>query len=263
MTSPDSVGARRHFDWQGSCGHERPRRRWSAIARCRPHRGPPRPWKPACYRALLGYQIGRRVRVGLSLIDVASCMIGDDVQIGHGNVFIHVKRLGLDDHVRIGHLNVFRGGDEMILGAYVEVMRLNEINSIPDPVVDGHPTPKLRLGPGTVVTAGHKIDFTDEVRLGRRVILGGRNSSIWTHNRQRTAPVTVGDMAYLGSEVRMAPGSSLPERSVVGMGAVVTGPVPDAGHLIAGVPAHAVQPLTEEELYLVERKTRDDLPDDL
>jgi acetyltransferase-like isoleucine patch superfamily enzyme len=113
------------------------------------------------------------------------------------------------------------------------------------------------------VTAGHKIDFTDEVQVGRRVILGGRNSSIWTHNRQRTAPVIVGDLTYLGSEIRMAPGSSVPERCIVGIGAVVTGPVEAPGHLIAGVPARALQPLTEEEMLLVERRTREDLPEDL
>ena len=223
----------------------------------------PRSWKPGCYRALLGYRIGRRVRIGLSVIDVGSCTIGDDVQIGHGNLFIEVKQLSLDDHVRVGHLNLFRGGDEVALGPYAEVMRLNQINSIPDPVVVNSTTPRMLLGPGSIVTAGHKIDFTDEVRLGRRVILGGRNSSIWSHNRQRTAPVTVGEMTYLGSEIRMAPGSSVPERCIVGLGAVITGPVEAPCHLVAGVPARAVQPLSDEELFLVERKTREDLPDDL
>jgi acetyltransferase-like isoleucine patch superfamily enzyme len=223
----------------------------------------PRRWKPACYRVLLGYQLGRRVNIGLSLIDVDSCAIGDDVEIGHGNVFTGVRRLSLGDHVRIGYLNVFRGGDEIILDSYAEFMRLNEVNSIPDPIVVNPTIPRLHVGPGTVVTAGHKIDFTDEVRLGRRVILGGRHSSIWTHNRQRTAPVTIGDLAYVGSEIRMAPGSSLPARCILGIGSVVTGRIDASGHLIAGVPARALQPLSEEEMFLVERKTREDLPDGL
>jgi hypothetical protein len=46
--------------------------------------------------------------------------------------------------------------------------------------------PVFLLGDGSIVTTGHKIDFTDRVEIGRRVILGGRNSSLWTHNRQRT-----------------------------------------------------------------------------
>jgi serine acetyltransferase len=185
------------------------------------------------------------------------------VQIGHGNVFTGVRHLSLGDHARIGYLNIFRGGDEIVLDSYAEFMRLNEINSIPHPIVVNPTTPRLSVGPGTVVTAGHKIDFTDEVRLGRRVILGGRNSSIWTHNRQRTAPVKIGDLSYLGSEIRMAPGSSLPERCVLGIGSVVAGPIDAPGHLIAGVPARPVQELSNEEMFLVQRKTREDLPEDV
>ncbi len=95
----------------------------------------PRSWKPACYRAMLGYQVGHRVRIGVSLIAVDHCTIADDVEIGHGNVFTRVRRLSLGDHVRIGHLNIFRGGDEVVLDSYSEFLRLNEINSIPDPLV--------------------------------------------------------------------------------------------------------------------------------
>jgi acetyltransferase-like isoleucine patch superfamily enzyme len=221
---------------------------------------PPR-LKPFCYRTLLGYIVGSNVRIGLTLIDVTEARIGDDVQIGHGNAFMGVKRLHLDDHVRVGHLNIVRGGDQVVFGAYAEMLRLNQLNSIPDPVVANPITPRLVLGPGSVVTSGHKIDFTDEVRLGRRVILGGRNSSIWTHNRQRTAPVHIGDLTYLGSEIRMAPGSAVPERCIVGIGAVVVDTIESPEHLIAGVPARAIKPLSDEDLFLVERKTRDDLPD--
>lgn len=223
----------------------------------------PRRWKPTCYRRMLGYEIGHGVRIGVSLIDVESCTVGDNAKIGHGNLFIGTRRLSLGDHVRIGHLNIFRGGDELLIDSYAEFIRLNEVNSIPDPIVVNLATPRLHVGAGTVVTAGHKIDFTDEVTLGRRVIVGGRNSSIWTHNRQRTAAVAIGDLAYLGSEIRMTPGSSLPDRCILGIGSVVTGAIDAPRHLIAGVPARPLQPLSEEEMFLVERKTREDLPDDL
>ena len=75
------------------------------------------------------------------------------------------------------------------------------------------------FGNGSIITTGHKIDFTDRVDIGRRTIIGGRNSSIWTHNRQRTQPIHIGEFAYVGSEIRMAPGSALPSRCVVGIGA--------------------------------------------
>lgn len=220
--------------------------------------------KRVAYRVLFGYRVGRRVRIGLSVVDAQDCEIGDDVVIGHGNVVIRVGRVVVGDHVRIGHLNVIRGGSEVRLGRYTELLRLNEINSIPDPDVVGEaPDPRLVIGPGSVITTGHKIDFTDRVEIGRRVILGGRNSSLWTHNRQRTAPVTVGEMTYLGSEIRMAPGSAVPARSIVGIGSVVTEKLTAENRLYGGLPAVVVKDLDEQDRFLIERKTRDDLPDDL
>jgi len=219
--------------------------------------------KVPLYRLFFRYRIGRRVKIGLSVIDAGQCEIADDVNVGHLNVVIRVGRLKIGDHVRIGHLNIIRGGDEVSLGRYSEIIRLNEINSIPEPDVVNKLDPRFLLGAGSIITAGHKIDFTDRVSIGRRVILGGRNSSLWTHNRQRTLPITIGDLVYIGSEIRMAPGSSLPARCIVGIGSVITRELVEEGKLIAGVPAKPVKDLSDDDKFLVERKTRLDLPDDL
>jgi acetyltransferase-like isoleucine patch superfamily enzyme len=119
------------------------------------------------------------------------------------------------------------------------------------------------LGPGSIITSGHKIDFTDRVEIGRRTILGGRNSSLWTHNRQRTAAIKIGSHTYLGSEIRIAPGGSIPSKCIVGIGSVITGRHSEEGHLIAGVPAKCLKPLDENDRFLIERKTRRDLPDEI
>jgi acetyltransferase-like isoleucine patch superfamily enzyme len=219
--------------------------------------------KRPCYRLFFGYQVGKRVRIGISILEAGTCEIGDDSQIGHLNVVIGVKELTLGDHVRIGHLNIIRGGDEVNLGRYSELLRLNEINSIPEPDVVNPVDPRFSLGAGSIVTAGHKIDFTDRVQIGRRTIIGGRNSSVWTHNRQRTLPVSIGDFAYVGSEVRVAPGGCIPSRCIVGIGAVITGKVESEGWLIGGVPAKPIKELSADDRFLIERKTRPDLPDDI
>ena len=219
--------------------------------------------KRTCYRLFFGYRIGKRVRIGLSIIDAGECHIEDDVTIGHLNVIIGVMNMSIGDHVRIGHLNIIRGGEEVRLGRYAEIMRLNQINSIPEPDAVNPVDPRFTLGPGSIVTAGHKIDFTDRVEIGRRTIIGGRNSSLWTHNRQRTLPITIGEFAYVGSEIRMAPGSSIPSRCIVGIGAVITKKIDAEEWLIAGVPARPVKELSSEDKFLVERRTRPDLPDDV
>jgi acetyltransferase-like isoleucine patch superfamily enzyme len=219
--------------------------------------------KRPLYRWLFGYRIGRRVRLGLSLIDARECEIADDASFGHLNLVLGVGRLRVGEHARIGHLNVIRGGDEVAIGRWAEILRMNEINSIPDPLVVNPTDPRFSLGDGSIVTAGHKIDFTDRVRIGRRTIIGGRNSSLWTHNRQRTRPVEIGELTYVGSEIRVAPGGVIPSRCIVGIGSVITGRLEGEYMLIAGVPARAVKELSEGDRFLVENKTRPDLPDDV
>jgi len=219
--------------------------------------------KRPCYRLFFGYRIGKRVRIGFSVIDARHCEIAADTRIGHLNLIIRVNNLHIDDHVRIGHLNIIRGGDEVHLGRFSEIIRMNEINSIPDPEVVNEIDPRFSLGDGSVITTGHKIDFTDRVEIGRRTIIGGRNSSLWTHNRQRTRPLSIGSFTYVGSEIRMAPGSAIPSKCIVGMGSVITGPLTEEERLIAGVPAKSIKELSAEDKFLIERKTRRDLPDDL
>src|SRR6266568_6457490 len=219
--------------------------------------------KRPCYRLFFRYRIGKRVRIGFSIVDARDCSIDDDVQIGHLNIIIGVEKLSIEDHVRIGHLNIIRGGAEVSLGRYSELIRLNEINSILEPEIVNPIEPRFTLGPGSIITTGHKIDFTDRVKIGRRSIIGGRNSSLWTHNRQRTRPINIGDFAYVGSEIRIAPGGSIPSRCIVGIGSVITGELTGEEQLIAGVPAKPIKALSEEDRFLIERKTRPDLPDDI
>lgn len=219
--------------------------------------------KRPCYRWFFGYRVGKRVRIGLSIIDAQQCEIADDVCIGHLNLVIGVKKITFGDHVRIGNLNIIRGGDEVRLGRYAEVIRMNEINSIPEPDVVNPVDSRFLLGNGSIITTGHKIDFTDRVEIGRRTILGGRNSSLWTHNRQRTLPIEIGSLTYIGSEIRVAPGGAIPSRCIVGIGAVITRKLKDENYLIGGVPAKAIKPLEEEDVFLIEHRTRRDLPDDI
>jgi hypothetical protein len=104
--------------------------------------------KRPLYRLFFRYRIGKRVRIGFSIIDAGECRIEDDVRIGHLNVITRVEKLSIMDHAHIGHLNIIRGGDEVRLGRYSEIMRLNGINSIPDPDVVSEVDPRFLLGRG-------------------------------------------------------------------------------------------------------------------
>src|ERR1043166_280936 len=223
----------------------------------------PMPIARVCYRWFFGYQIGKRVRIGLSIIDVGKCEIGDDVRIGHFNVFSCTENLSIGEHTNIRVLNIIRGGSFVRIGRYCDILRQNEINSIPEPDVVNVADPTFILGDGSMIGASHKIDFTDRVEFGKSVILGGRNSSVWTHNRQRTIPVSIGDRSYLGSEIRISPGGSIAANCIVGIGAVITKQLKNEYQLVAGVPAQEVKELGEEDRFLVRQKTRKDLPDEI
>ncbi|HKG98753.1 MAG TPA: hypothetical protein VKA97_13110, partial [Pyrinomonadaceae bacterium] len=47
--------------------------------------------KRPLYRLFFGYKIGRRVQIGISIVDARDCTIEDDVQIGHLNVITRVE----------------------------------------------------------------------------------------------------------------------------------------------------------------------------
>jgi acetyltransferase-like isoleucine patch superfamily enzyme len=220
--------------------------------------------KKSLLRLFFGYKIGKRVKIGLTLLDCSSLTIADDVRIGHGNVFIQCGDVSIGEHTHIGHLNVFRGGRRIALGAYTLILRLNVFNAIPDNDCTNQPDATFETGFGAVVTAEHRIDFTDTVSIGRCSIIGGRNSSFWTHNRRTGESIRIGEHCYIGSEVRFAPGTAIPDRCILGMGSVVTkAHGPEESHsLIAGVPAKRRRALGPEDDALIFAKTRKDLPDD-
>lgn len=219
--------------------------------------------KKAVLRAVFGFRIGRGVKIGFSLLDCGELVIGDGTTIGHFNLFLGVKTCEIGDHCRIGAFNLFRGGDAIRLERYCEVIRFNQVNAIIEPLLVTKAEPVFRLGAGSVLAASHKIDFTGGVDIGKRVVVGGRLTTLWTHNRQIAKPVSIGDFAYLGSDVKIAPGADIPSRCVVGMGSVVTKALVGENTLFAGVPAKAVKELDSDGIFLIENKTRPDLPDDV
>jgi len=222
----------------------------------------PGPIKRTLLRSLFGYRIGRRVRPGVAYLDCAALTIDDDARIAHGVAFHRAGDVQIGRHVSIGPLNLFRAGTRIELAPYSQFLRLNVVNAIPDHDCHGSPDSTFLLGYGAVVTASHWIDFTDRVSFGRSVIFGGRHSSIWTHNRRRAAPVQIGDFCYIGSEVRIAPGVSIADCTIVGLGSVVSGSIATPFTLAAGAPAKPVRRLNEDDADTLFGKTRPDLPDE-
>jgi len=203
------------------------------------------------FRFLFNYQMGRNPRIGFSFFDVGHLKVGDDVKIGHFNLFIATKDVEIGSGVDIGHFNLFRGGDRVSVGSRSRIMRFNVINSIPDPICTTQPTPAFEMGEDGFISSGHRLDFTDSIKIGRKCIIAGRNSSFWTHNRLVTKPIRLGSFCYIGSEVRCAPGTVIPNRSIVAMGSVVTDAFSEEGTMIGGVPAKVIKKIGRDEEIMI------------
>jgi acetyltransferase-like isoleucine patch superfamily enzyme len=222
----------------------------------------PQAIKKPIYRHVFGFSIAADASIGVSLLDVDHLDVRSGAKIGHGNLLTRVGEVRLGEQAVIGELNVLRGGDLISLGAHSTVMRFNVLNSIPDNDAEGPTDPRLLLGDGSFVVSGHRLDFTDRISIGKNVILAGRGSSLWTHNRQATKPIEIGDFCYLGSDVRLAPGARLRDLSILGMGAVLTGEGASRS-VLGGVPAKLIRAIDADDERTLLKKTKPDIPKDL
>lgn len=197
------------------------------------------------YRWLYGYKIGRDVRIGFTLIqDVARLEIGDHCRIGHFNRFRHVPLVCIGSYTTIGHFNQFISSTEFTNAASL-AQRGN--------------APMLLIGEHVGISARHYFDIEDTISIGAFTTLGGLNTVLFTHgvdvmtSRQSAKAISIGAYSMVGSNVLFHPGSGIADRSVVGMGSVVTRRFVGSRSLIGGNPAKLFGPLPESAKYFHRR----------
>ncbi len=102
---------------------------------------------------------------------------------------------------------------------------------------------KLALGDGASIGEECWIDNLDHVEIGNKVRVSQR-TYLCTGNHDwsskdvalRTAPISIGDGAWIGAGVLVAPGSRIGRECVVTMGSLVKGELPP-GTICGGTPA--------------------------
>ncbi len=190
------------------------------------------PWtvKRQVYRRLCGWVIGEGARVGFSYVGAHHVELGAKARIGHMNV--------------IRDLRVLTVGEASIIGQW------NWITASLAIAAQDPSGASLRVGRHAAVTSRHYIDCTGGVRVGDFATIAGVRSVVMTHqidattNKQTSRPVEIGSYCLISSNVSLAPGASVPARSLVAMGAVVVGQLASEGYLYAGVPAVEKRPVS-------------------
>jgi acetyltransferase-like isoleucine patch superfamily enzyme len=190
----------------------------------------PGPIKRGLLRWLFGWEIHSSAKLGISL-------------------FYNVKHVSMGPGSRIGHLNVFRNLRSVGLGSGGSIGQWNWITAA-TMLVDPPYIPTsgcLSVGDEGAITSRHYIDCAGGVEVGRATTVAGVRSTILSHqidtadSRQTAVPVRIGAYCFVGSNVLVTPGASIPDRCVVAMGATVVGRLPSAGMLYGGVPAKALK----------------------
>lgn len=192
------------------------------------------PWPVRCalLNVLFGWQVDRSARIGLSL-------------------FVGVRRVRLGPRARIGHFTVFRDLNHLELGADSAIGQWNWITAARELLVTpgGDKVGVLKIGEHSAVTSRHYLDCTGGVTVGAFGTVAGVRSTILTHqidisqSRSVWRPVRIGRYCYIGSDVRITPGSSIPDRCAIAMGSVVAGVLEEPGMLYGGVPARPIKEL--------------------
>lgn len=202
----------------------------------------PGPIKRRLLRWLLGWEIHGSAKVGLSL-------------------FYNVKHVRMGPGSRIGHLNVFRNLRSVQLGSGASIGQWNWITAA-SMLIDPPYLPTsgcIKVDDEAAITLRHYIDCAGGIEVGRATTVAGVRSTILSHqidvadSRQTAVPVRIGVYCFVGSNVLVTPGASIPDRCVIAMGATVVGRLPKRGMLYGGVPAKALKRVGDGAYFTRER----------
>lgn len=172
---------------------------------------------------LIGHKIGKKVKIGISIIHVDSLELYDNSSIGHFNL-ITINKIKMDYKAYIKMFNVIRGPFDIEIANTGAIGTFNTIQRAKIGVSYG--TAVLKLGILSKITSYHFIDLTRSITFGNYTTLAGIRSQIWTHgyfhasegpDRFRVdGEVKIGHNVYIGSGCLINPGIEVSDSINIG-----------------------------------------------
>ena len=200
------------------------------------------PWK--LKRLLLvkcfGYQISKSARIGYSWVFPDMLVMSDNAHISHFNVVINLRCVELKEHSGISRNNWITGYPIHDKKHFSHIKNRD---------------PRLVLGKHAAITKHHHFDCTDLIEIGDFTIIAGYQSQFLTHSidleksRQDASSIQIGSYCFIGTNVTVLGGSSLPDYSVLGAKSLLNKKFEKDHFLVAGVPAKAIKPISDDPKY--------------
>lgn len=177
------------------------------------------------YRMLFGYKINA-TRIGWGTVLAVNKAELTNCSIGRKNKFIGPFSVSIDERTNIGSMNNFN------CGWWVKGEIFNDSNY----------ALSLKLGKDILITSNHYFDMAGSITIGNKSWIAGTGSQFWTHGVGVVdRDVKIGEGCYIGSAVRFAPGSSIGNNVILGLGSVVTKHFSTDNAMIAGHPAKVLR----------------------
>ena len=114
---------------------------------------------------------------------------------------------------------------------------------------------ELILRESAAITKHHHLDCTNFIEIGKFSTIAGYYSQFLTHSidltesRQDSSPIIVGQFSFIGTNVTILGGSTLPPHCVLGAKSLLNKKYSDEWNIYAGVPAKAVGLISKEAKY--------------
>ncbi len=194
----------------------------------------------------LGYTLHPSARIGLSWIAPERLVMEANSSIGHLTICKNITLLHLREHALIGNGNWITG---------FPLQSRQSAAASAHFAAETDRRPELIVGEHSAITHRHLIDCTNRITIGKFTTVAGFQSQLLTHsidlevNRQRSAPIRIGDYCFLGTNSVLLGGSVLPDYCVLGAKALLNKAFNETHQLYGGVPARALQTLPEDYAY--------------
>lgn len=192
-------------------------------------------------------------------------LVGHDIAptaTARPNLVWGVDRFVMADSSSINRGNAIKGMREVRLGVGSSIGRTNLISAhgAYRRLAEGA---RLILGERSYITSRHELDCSGSLILEEFSALAGFRSQVLSHsidlvrNAQTALPVRIGARSFVGARCLLLGGSSLPPRSVLAAGSVLTASPREEPGLWAGVPARRKGEIAGAWFDRTERGTRD------
>jgi acetyltransferase-like isoleucine patch superfamily enzyme len=201
------------------------------------------PWylKRRFLKICFSYELHPQAHIGLAWIFPKKLIMAAGAKVDHFTVAIHLDRMEMKENSTIGRSNWITGfpSNSNSLHFKHQVERRSE----------------LLMGVSSAITKDHHLDCTSLIEIGQYTTIAGYRSQFLTHsinvkeNRQDSKPIHIGEYSFVGTNVVVLGGSTLPPRSVLGAKSLLNKTFTEEWMLYGGVPAKALNDIPHNAKY--------------